>query len=260
MEARHESEPKGHCSILIASFKDSRNLEKYLPISLKINPDTEFILKLTPKDTEGIETARRLNNRFDNLKLIIKEDRGLYHALNQGLAECSGKFTLILGSDDFLLVNVNSLIRSMTAEQKNIDIILGRILKRPSMTKSTHQKSMATLPIFENICHQGLLVRTNLLKEHPFKENLRYAADYAQYLQLKKLRLNWAFTKTEITSFCETGMSQKTRIRDKIIGHKENIIALYQANQLFALTYPFNYILKKILKKSYPQKPRTNGC
>ena len=100
------------------------NVEKVLPRAI------ESLQKQTDKDFEwivsdGASSDRTLeilkNTEGINIKVLSREDFGIYDALNRGIKSCNGEFYLVIGADDELYPNAISDYKG--AMDDDVDII-----------------------------------------------------------------------------------------------------------------------------------------
>lgn len=238
-------------SILVASAFDLDNLQIFLPRTLDIISgitDYEIVVKATPQDQATCNYVRSLEKFYASLRLISIPDSGLYEALNQGLDHCRGRYTIILGSDDYFFCDpllCQPLLRSALNDTFSLHYF--PVYLNSAENVSEIYSSMGELPLFKNIQHQGLLVPTSVLRDYPFLLCYRFAADYHQYLRLLRSAIPWHFWNMPFVVFSTQGMSKKGNIHSKIVGHSENIRALLVYSPVFALMYIPLMLFRKLV-------------
>lgn len=105
------------------------NVEKYIAKSLEsvleqgLNKDEFEVIVVSDGSTDGsFKIAQEFAKKYDQFKLIEKENGGIGSARNCGLDIARGKYVYFLDSDDYLLPN--SLITLIEISDKhNLDII-----------------------------------------------------------------------------------------------------------------------------------------
>lgn len=139
----------------------------------------EHILIDGASEDDTLTIARK----FRHLKIHSEKDRGLYDAMNKGLAFAKGKYVLFLNSgdtfhsDDTLsaygqrAINGDDIIYGDTViVDKHRHIIGSRHLTAPvSLTRESFRRGML-------ICHQAFMVKREMAPE--FDLNYRFSSDY----------------------------------------------------------------------------------
>ena len=153
----------------------------------------------------------------ENTKLFIEKDESLYHALNKGIEKCSGKYIVILHSDDKFFSNnvLENLNKEIISNDFPIIIIAnivyinskGAILRRwksdlPS-TKKIKRGWMAP--------HTGLVLKRKIAKlVGPYDTNFKISADYAYELRLfQNYKKNIMLSKVTLTAMRIGGLSNR---------------------------------------------------
>lgn len=134
--------------------------------------------------TDG--TVEKIKKYVDRISLFISEkDTGIYNAMNKGLVYAKGKWVLFLNSGDWLYA-VDTISTVCCHIDESIDVFYGdqcfdygdkKIIKCSDSSLCNFSKYM---PLF----HPATLVKRELLKEHPFDEKYKIAADYKQLYSL----------------------------------------------------------------------------
>lgn len=91
-------------SIITATW----NAENFLPRAIKslekqTDKDFEWIISDGSSTDSTLEILKNVEGI--NIKIISKEDFGIYDALNRGIKNCNGEFYLVIGADDELYPN-----------------------------------------------------------------------------------------------------------------------------------------------------------
>lgn len=108
---------------------------------------------------------------------ISEADRGIYSAMNKGVRNANGDYCLFLNSGDTLCYG--SVIESLVSSGAKADILCGNVILQenpPRRKAAPAEITMRTL-YSQSLCHQGALIRTDLLLECPYDESLKIVAD-----------------------------------------------------------------------------------
>lgn len=174
-------------SIIIATKNSERSIEACIRSAIEQTIKPEILVI----DGKSSDSTLAILGRFrHNISRIVSEhDSGIYDALNKGVRLASGKFIYILGSDDCLASNnvLGELLRAGDS-----DIIYGDVYTKNINGKVAISRSFP-LNNFKHrmpFSHQGVLVKRDLLLQHPFGKSP--ASDYrflfSMYLRKKRFK------------------------------------------------------------------------
>ena len=115
---------------------------------------------------------------------VSEKDRGIYHAMNKGIAQAQGNYCIFMNSGDSFYDNnvLNSFAKSKPSE----DIIVGKIfVNKPGVVISPHPKEEFTFYHLYSgsIPHQGSFINTSLLRKYPYDESLKISSDWKFFVQ-----------------------------------------------------------------------------
>lgn len=115
---------------------------------------------------------------------VSEPDRGIYHAMNKGVAQAHGEYCIFMNSGDiFYDDSVLDVIQNLGFEE---DIVVGKVVAKdgylqlflpPSRDISLYYLYSGTVP------HQGSFIKTDLLRRIPYDENLRIVSDWKFFLE-----------------------------------------------------------------------------
>lgn len=159
--------------------------------------------------TDGtVEVLMRLAREISSLKVVSEKDSGIYEALNKGIRDAQGEYAYVIGVDDRISNSTAFCECVERAIRENYDIIVAHV--RLEKNDELWPSSMAEIG-FEarahSYCHQGVIVRTALLREHPFDDGYRLAADYKQLLTLHWNGAKTGVFRKEVAFFSQRGSS-----------------------------------------------------
>lgn len=115
---------------------------------------------------------------------VSEQDRGIYHAMNKGIAKAQGEYCLFLNSGDCFYDN--GVLDRVNTQNYNEDIFVGKVVTMetkqqiflpPSCEISLYHLYSGTIP------HQGAFIRTELLTKHPYDESLKITSDWKFFVQ-----------------------------------------------------------------------------
>lgn len=169
--------------------------------------------------TDGsVEVIRR--HEAGITRWVSEPDSGVYEAMNKGVAMARGEWCLFMNAGDELYA-ADTIERLMDESRLwEADLIVGRA----SMVRDGRQLSVVVPPrelttgwlLAASVIHQAALMRTALLREHPYDERLRLAADWRHMLEQhlsQRRRYRYITTDVTVCRFDTTGMSTDSRRR-----------------------------------------------
>lgn len=126
-----------------------------------------------------------IKKHSDNIYYWVSEnDRGIYHAMNKGVAQAHGDYCIFLNSGDSFYDKC-VLERFDNVEMVD-DIVIGKLISSNScqtlFVPPTRELSMyylysATIP------HQSSFIKTELLRLYPYDEKLKIVSDWKFFVQ-----------------------------------------------------------------------------
>lgn len=140
-------------------------------------------------------TVPYLESVEGKVRWVSERDRGPYDAMNKGARMATGRWVLFLNAGD-TLARPESLPELMArAEAGGADIIFGDHwfngkLRECESLEDLHRKlSRGDMRgwLRGHPCHQSVIARTELLREHPFDLSYRIAADFHWMERMRQL-------------------------------------------------------------------------
>lgn len=170
-------------SVITINYNNCRGLHQtILSVVHQEYQNFEFIV-IDGGSTDG--SLDVIKDYSDNIAFWVSEqDRGIYHAMNKGVAQAHGDYCIFMNSGDYLYDNyVLGCVANSSAIE---DIIVGKV----SIDESDHLISpppLNGLTLYHlysgAIPHQGAFIRTDLLRKYPYDENLKIASDWKFFVQ-----------------------------------------------------------------------------
>lgn len=159
-----------------------------------------------------------------NFYYISEPDKGIYHAMNKGIAISRGKWIIFMNAGDYFFSS-NNLIRILENASDDFDFIYGDRVTYDGDGNQIYQKAekIAGTVKKEVVFHQALLTKGALLRKFPYNLNYKYASDFDYIVKgflngRKFLYLNFPFCYFE-----RGGLSRQNHIEVNI--EASNIIA-----------------------------------
>lgn len=117
--------------------------------------------------------------------VLSEKDTGIYNAMNKGINFAKGDYVLFLNSGDTLSPLMKSLdfMKMVTGQDLALFGFEIRNTQRKPRANGWRFWSMPT-------SHQAIVYSSKLLKQNPFDESYRFAADFEHYLRINRTHLS----------------------------------------------------------------------
>ncbi|AFY60489.1 glycosyltransferase family 2 protein [Synechococcus sp. PCC 6312] len=211
-------------SIVTVCYNAEKTIER--TIQSVINQKDAKIEYLIIDGASQDKTLDIIQSYQSGIGIVVSEpDRGLYHAMNKGIAKASGDYVYFLNADDYL---VNELvIQSVTnflIKHPDIDVVYGNLQVRyPHREPSLHRPPPPEQILDELICgalpHQATFARRSVLEAMGgFEEQYRIAADYDWFLRLtQQPNVKIGYMPITVASYAIDGQSaQMTKVLPEV--------------------------------------------
>lgn len=117
--------------------------------------------------------------------VISEKDSGIYNAMNKGITYAQGDFVLFLNSGDTLSSKIHSL--DFMKQFISADLVLfGFEIRNQLRTPRANAWRFWSMPT----SHQAIMYSRSVLKQNPFDETYRFAADFEHYLRINRKKLS----------------------------------------------------------------------
>lgn len=173
----------------------------------------------------------------DKMKIYSEEDRGIYNAMNRGVARAKGEYLYFLNAGDTffsktVLEDVMKEIDRTTASliYGNVCVLYERKHKRAkSDFGKPNKKSLKRIMMGDMPCHQSMFIRAEVIAAHYFNERYRIRADFDLFVYLFRYKFKMEYITLTIANYPADGVSScKTqKLKDLYTEETETILYNY---------------------------------
>ena len=167
-------------SIITINFNDKEGLSRTIKSVIdQTFKDFEYII-IDGGSTDG--SVDIIKQYVDHISYWISEkDKGVYNAMNKGIAQAKGDYLVFMNSGDCF--HTPDILRLMSDYQE--DIICGKVLKGDTTIPSGHHKPVITLVdlMRGSLPHQAMFIKRELMQKHPYDENYKILSDWKFCIQ-----------------------------------------------------------------------------
>lgn len=166
-------------SIITINYNHTEGLRRTIRSVIgQTSHDYEFIV-IDGGSTDGsVDVIKQYESQIDYW--VSEPDRGIYHAMNKGIAVAQGEYCIFMNSgDEFYSEDV---IEKVLEYKMQEDIVCGDIcFGERSVSPNPESVTMRTF-YKHTLYHQASFIRTRLLREHPYDEQMSSAADWKFFM------------------------------------------------------------------------------
>ncbi|MGM9693170.1 MAG: glycosyltransferase family 2 protein [Alloprevotella sp.] len=161
-----------------------------------------------------------IEQRADRLAYWCSEaDKGVYAAMNKGVQHAKGQYCLFLNSGDHLY-NSKSLPLALRAAEECQDdgdiIAFDLIIDNDPLHKYVRVKDRLSEGFFlsNTLPHQSTLIKTELLRQMPYREDVKIVADWFFFFEQIAIRHRpYKAVHRPLAVFYSGGVSGNTQLR-----------------------------------------------
>ena len=214
-------------SIITINLNNAEGLSKTIAsVCHQTYSDIEYII-IDGGSTDG--SIKVINNSIKDLYYWISEkDRGMYEAMNKGIAKATGNYLLFLNSGDTL--SNAGIINKIVPLLDNKEIVYGNInvMHNGQVYDTLIYPDSLTFNYFiaGSIPHQGMFIKRSVfnLVGH-YAENLKICSDWKFQLDsICKYKCSYKHLNIIITDFLGGGISARKENQILIRKEKESVL------------------------------------
>lgn len=241
-------------TIITATYNSADTLQSCMQSVAEQNyEDLEYVIVDGGSKDDTVSLIKEYQNQFANLQWISEPDKGIYDALNKGIAMASGDVIGFVHSDDFLADP--TIISQIMAEFKNEHVqgVYGDLHYIDKLNESKVIRTWKSCAFKPKLLQQGWMPPhpTLFLKKEVYKKykgfdlGYKIAADYDFMLKvLQDPELRFSYLPKVITKMRVGGASNRS-IKNIIAKSKED----YSAIKKNKLAYPIWVLCAKNISK-----------
>ena len=137
-------------------------------------------------------------------------DKGVYNAMNKGISKAKGEYLNFMNSGDCFYDD--STIMNVLSQPMTADLIYGdwvRVFHDHEVFKKAPEKDFHLTVFFENVCHQAMFIKTDVLRSKGYDEEMRVYADWKRWMEMSLDGQSFQYIPFTICSFeAGTGLSE----------------------------------------------------
>lgn len=239
-------------SIITITYNAERWLERTMKSVLgQTCKEYEYIIVDGGSKDDTVDIIKRLEPQFERrLSWKSEPDKGLYDAMNKGIARAKGEFLWFVNAGDEIYAS-DTLAHVVAAATEDTDIVYGKacIVNAEGVKVSEHHK--LTPPDLQRkhllnglvVSHQAIVVRRTIAEN--YNTDYRICADYEWVLKAVTASRKSTYLDEYLCKFLTEGVSQKQRKRAwmerfRIMRTHFGLLRTLWAHLIIVLKYPFS--------------------
>lgn len=186
-----------YLSIIIPAYNCEKYIDECIKSIIKQKKDFIEIIIINDGSTDRtLEKCEEFSKKFQNVKVINQENKGVSYTRNIGVRNSNGKYIMFLDSDDHLEENSLENIQELLSD--NIDVLrYSYVIKNKNKYKkiifkeeefNLYNSSKDFFKIFFQKTNQNMIwaqvIRKDLLKNISFNQDIFYGEDLLFNYQL----------------------------------------------------------------------------
>ncbi|WP_178983487.1 glycosyltransferase family 2 protein [Winogradskyella helgolandensis] len=207
-------------SIITAVYNSEKTIDACMDSVLsQTYPDIEYIIVDGGSNTETLSKLNAAAKKYPNIKLSSESDKGIYDALNKGVAKATGDVVGFVHSDDFLadVTIIASIVDAF--KTKGVDGVYGDLHYVALENTDKIIRNWISQPFDYKLLKEGwmpahptLYLKKGLYDTYGmFDLNFKIAADYDFILRIfKQTNLNFFYLPKTIVKMRVGGASNKS--------------------------------------------------
>jgi glycosyltransferase involved in cell wall biosynthesis len=202
-------------SVITIVYNNVRDIERtILSVLNQSYPHLEYII-IDGASTDGtLEVINRYRSRVE--KVISEPDKGIYDAMNKGLAQATGDYVLFINSGDEIYDQDTVAQVFNTAD--DADIYYGETEMYNENWESLGQRRHAAPAVFNwksfkygmNVSHQAIYVKRSLIE--PYDLSYKYSADIDWIIKIAKKSRKMVNCHRYVAKYLVGGVSKKKHL------------------------------------------------
>ena len=174
-------------------------------------PAVEWIV-VDGGSTDG--TLDLIRSRASHLSLWVSEpDRGLFDAMNKGVALATGEWVNFMNAGDTFLTPT-TISEIFSEGNPETDVVYGDcVIRYPHLMALKRAGEPSSLLSGMGFCHQSAFVRTSLLRQYSFDLRYRIGSDYDQFARMFRDKISFGHVRIPVALYDIGGDSNQKMVQ-----------------------------------------------
>ena len=172
-------------SIITINYNNDEGLRQTInSVVNQTYDDYEYIVIDGGSIDESVNIIKSFSDMIDYW--VSEKDRGIYHAMNKGVAQAHGDYCIFMNSGD--LFYDNNVLKVISESNIQEDVVVGKVVINDKDIIISPPPKSGEVTLYHlysgSIPHQGSFIKTVLLRKYPYDENLKISSDWKFFVQV----------------------------------------------------------------------------
>ena len=112
-------------------------------------------------------------------------DKGVYNAMNKGIVKANGEYLNFMNSGDSFYDE--HTLKNVFSQELVADLVYGdwtRVYPDHEEFKAAPHDAFYVTVFFENVCHQAMFIKCNVLRQRGYDDNMYILADWKRWIEM----------------------------------------------------------------------------
>ena len=209
-------------SIITINYNNLEGLKRtYESVVSQTCQDFEWII-IDGGSTDG--SKEFIEEHRDKFAYWCSEpDKGVYNAMNKGIAKATGEYLNFMNSGDCFYDE--HTLEKVFSQELMADLVYGdwiRVYPDHEEYKAAPPKAFYATVFFDNVCHQAMFIKCNVLRQRGYDDNMYILADWKRWIEMSLEGQTFQYIPLTICRFeatmglSETVSEQHSRERERL--------------------------------------------
>lgn len=215
-------------SVVTVCYNEEKTIRNTIESVLSQSyPNFEYIICDGGSTDETFRIAQSYQEAFAEknvpYRVSSQKDGGIYFGMNNGIRQAEGEYLHFLNAGDRYSDDQVLEIAADKMEQAEADIYYGDVFFIERNFGKLLKADLSGLDSGMSICHQGMFIRTSLMKQQPYNTEYRIVADYDFTLDMRNQGKVFSYIDYPIAAYQAGGVSttQVERIAKEYVAVKK---------------------------------------
>ena len=170
-------------TVITINYNNLKGLQRTIPSVLSQSYTNYEYIVIDGGSTDGskeyIESQQQAISYW-----VSEKDKGVYNAMNKAIHSAHGEYCIFMNSGDHFFATQS--LEKAAAELDGTDYCTGKtiIMEEENLFLCTPPQTMTFRFAKDRVLqHQSTFIKTQLLKDQPYDENLRIVSDWAHFFE-----------------------------------------------------------------------------
>lgn len=241
-------------SIITICYNNLKGLQKtYKSIASQTMREFEWIV-IDGGSDDGSKDF--LQNHDDEIDYWCSEpDKGIYNAQNKGIAKATGEYMIFMNSGDSFYDK--EVLRHVFSTPQSATVLYGDWVQLFEDGRTANIDAPRTFSLHficnDNICHQAMFIKSEVLRKFPYNESYHIYADWAKWIELTLKKHTFQYVPYKICYFLMGGLccvSDKQEEEKRMLRKLELSPAILETVSLIDYNKPFTAMDERLHKEN----------